>query len=98
MAIEPDPALVAEIREGCTRFRIERVQIFAAHGKDSRVGAVAPVRYAARALTGGLLQRRRGGLLDPDRFSGGRLERLNQPDAVGRIEHAVDDDRRAAEV
>ena len=95
-----DDAVLAEGRDRLAGFRIERVEIAIAERDDARVGAFAPIRHAAigaaaNRIGAGAVN---AGLLHPDRLAGFRIERFGKADAVRGVEHAVDHDRRRAEV
>ena len=97
---EVDPPLVreAERRDPPAGRRVERVQVAAPDQQQPPRRAVRPVGRApcaaARHLRLGGGERR----LAPDGLAGGRVERLEQPERVGCVEHAVDEDRRRPEV
>src|SRR5262245_5621213 len=71
-------------------------QILAPHRQNPLIVAVLPVGDAAAR---GAPERRAGGqVLNPESFSGGRIERLHESDAIRRIENAADHQRRRAQV
>ena len=79
--------------------RIERDQVLAADHEETPVGAVRPVRHAARAVAAKTLRRFVGKrLLDPERLARARMKRLDQPDAVRAVQHTANHQRRRAEV
>ena len=98
MPIEEYPAVLAEGPAWSAGLCIERIEVLAANRDDALVGVLSPIRHAARALSGRFLQSRPGRLLDPYRAAGGGVERLDQSDAVRRVEHAIDHDWRPAKV
>ena len=95
-----DPALVgeAERRGGASGPRIDRVQIPAPHEQQPPDRAVGPVRRSPRAAAGDLLERGGERRLPPDRLARGRVERLEQSDGVGGVEHTLDDHRRRPQI
>ena len=84
---------------GCPLRRSSAIEVLAAYHVQTALGAIAPVGDAARAVAAQSLRRLVGKrLLDPDRFSCRGVERLDQADAVGAVQDAVDHQRRGAEV
>ena len=90
---------VAERCHMLTGARVERDQVLAADDEQPSFGPVGPVGHAARAVAAQPLPRLVGeGRLDPQRFAGAGMKGLDQPDAVRAVQHAVDHQRRRAEV
>src|SRR5262249_45271228 len=92
-----DAAATAEISVRSSARHVERHEGFASLHEDSAIVATAPIRQAASAVAAQPL-RTNGSFLDPNRLAGARVKGLDETNAVWRIEHAVDHERRHAEV
>ena len=93
-----DQARVAERVDQLARSGVDRHQVGRANREDPPFivrfpPGDAPVRRAARRLVP-----EEGRILHPEGLARARVERLHQADAVRRVEHAVDHDRRRAEL
>ena len=96
-----DLAALAEIGIGLARLGIDRDQVSVARSdKESLVLAVGPVLHAAmlKAGVGGASAFVALGIVDPDRFSRGGIDRGDLTVARGDVEHAVDHERRDLEL
>ena len=81
----------AEATGRLPRDRVQCVEVFTAHRDDAPVPTVAPVLDASGALSTDLFRGARG--LPPDRPAGGGIPGLHQAHGVGRVHHAVDQNR-----
>ena len=85
-----DPASVPEVGNRFSGQGVERVKVLLAVHQDSPVGAIGPIDHTASRGTGqisvrSLIHR----LLNPERLTRGRVERLHQPHAIGAVQDAV---------
>ena len=77
--------------------QINSVQVRRANRQYPFVGSVAPIRNPTRGRTGERLRTEVCRLLHPKRPAGGRIECLDQTDAVGSVQHAIDHQRCRSE-
>ncbi len=98
-----DDAVLAERAHGLPGLRVERDEAISRRDVDDAIVAfaVAPVREpAARELTGRRRAARAFGVaVNPEQLAGGRVERDHGPaGAGGRVQHALDHQRRPFEL
>ena len=96
--VQTGAAVIAEIRVRLAGPGIEGVEILAANGEDALIAAAAPGVDAARALTLQLFFGAGERLLLPNQLTRTGIEGTDEAVHVLRVQHAVDHDRRGAQI
>ena len=92
-----DATPLAERRNGIARLRVKGIEMLLVVGEDAPVRSVLPISDGAQGpAQPGVPGEVAVGFLAPYRPARLGIERLGQPDGVGRVQHAAGHDRRRA--